>query len=80
MFVSEEDGSNFTVERILRVWEGEQEADGYQHSRDSVGRGPVVFENVEADVSIFVDVWVVYFGLEGNFRWLHRVIEREGEG
>lgn len=40
-------------------------------------RTPLIFQNVETDRTIRVDVWVVALCLELNFRRLERVVGRE---
>jgi hypothetical protein len=47
------------IERALDVWIAEHALDGEQHGADVVRRRPLLFEDIEADVAILVDVGVV---------------------
>ena len=42
-------------------------------------RRPLLLQNVQADTPIGIDVGMVDLRLESNFRWLERVINREGD-
>ena len=72
-----EDVCNLWDERVIWIGVGQQGADGEQHLRDSEGGRPLIFEDVEADRSIAVDVHVINFRRERNLGRLEGVVGRE---
>ena len=72
-----EDVGNLWDERVIWVGVGQQGADGEQHLGDSEGGRPLIFEDVEADRSIAVDVHVINFRRERNLGRLEGVVGRE---
>ena len=71
------DVCNLWDERVIWIGVGQQGADGEQHLRDSEGGRPLIFEDVEADRSIAVDVHVINFRRERNLGRLEGVVRRE---
>jgi len=71
---------NLWDQRIVGIRVCQHGADGEQNFRDGQCRAPLVSENVQADASVRVDVWVVDTGGEVNLRWLERVVCREVDG
>ena len=71
------DGGDLGHERVIRVRVSQQRADGEQHLRDGQSGRPLVFEDVQADGSVCVDVRMVNFGREGNLRRLEGIVRRE---
>ena len=63
--------------RVIRVGIRQQGADGEEHLGDGEGGRPLVFEDVEADRSIAVDVHVINFRRERNLRRLEGIVGRE---
>jgi hypothetical protein len=53
-----------------RTWVGicEQRANGQQHFGDGERRTPLIFQDVEADLAVAVDVAVVDAGAEGDLQ------------
>ena len=72
-----ENVGNLGDERIIWVGVGQQRADREEHLGDGEGGRPLVFEDVEADRSIAVDVHVINFRRERNLRGLEGVVGRE---
>lgn len=68
---------NLRHERVIGVGVGEQGADGQQDLGNSQSRGPLVFENVETDAAVRVDVGVVDLGGEADLWGLEGVVCRE---
>ena len=52
----------------------------HSHLGHSQCRAPLVFQNIQADGSLAVNIGVVHLGLEGNLRGLERVVGREVDG
>ena len=38
-----------------------------QNRRNIINRAPLILQNIEADISVVVNIWVVNLGLEGHF-------------
>ena len=72
-----ENVGNLGDERIIWVGVGQQRADREEHLGDGEGGRPLVFEDVEADIAVAVDVHVVNFRRELNLRRLEGVVRRE---
>ena len=68
---------DFRHDGVLVIGVGEKTRDGEQHLRDGVGCGPLVFEDVEADEAVRVDVGVIDLGDEVALRRLKRVVSWE---
>jgi len=64
-------------QRVARIAIGEQRADGEQYFGDGESRGPVVFEDVEADHALAVDVAVVNSCAEQHLRGFEGVLRGE---
>ena len=62
------------IERIVNVWGRHQSLDRKEHRSNLKCWGPLVLENVEADSSELVDVWVVDLGSEEDLWWNHWVL------
>ena len=71
------DVSNFWHQGIIWVWVGQQRTDGQQHLRDCQSWGPLIFQNIQADGTVGVNVWVVDSSGEVDLGWLEWVIGRE---
>ena len=69
--------SNFRHQWIIWVGISQQRADWQQHLWNSECRTPLVLQNIQANWTIWVNVWMVYSGLEGALRWLEWVISWE---
>lgn len=65
---------NISNQRIIRVRIGEQGADGKEDFGDGESRGPLLFEDVEADLAVAVDVAMVNTSFEGDFGCFERVV------
>lgn len=63
--------------KLTGVGVGQQRADRQQHLAHCQGRGPLVLEDVEADLPVAVDVAVVDAGLERDLGRLERVVRRK---
>jgi len=64
-------------QRVARIAVGQQRADGEQYFGDGESRGPVVFEDVQADDTLAVDVAVVNSCAEQHLRGFERVLRGE---
>ena len=73
-FIALEDVRNLWDERVIWVGVGQQGADGEEHLGDGEGGRPLVFEDVEADRSIAVDVHVINFRRERDLGRLEGVV------
>jgi len=65
---------NLWDERVIWVGVSQQGADGEKHLGDSEGGRPLVFQDVEADRSIAVDVHVINFRRERDLGRLEGVV------
>ena len=72
-----ENVGNLRDERVIWVGVSQERADGEEHLGDGESGRPLVFEDVEADRSIAVDVHVINFRRERNLRRLEGVVGRE---
>lgn len=70
----------FRNQRIVGIGVGQKRADRQQHLGDGEGWGPLFLQDVQADVTIGVDVWMVDFGFELDLRRLERVVGWEMDG
>ena len=73
-FIALVDVGDLGHERIIWVGVSQQRADGEQNLGDGEGGRPLVFEDVEADGSIAVDVHVINFGRERDLGRLEGVV------
>ena len=71
------DVGNLWHKRIIWVGVGQQGADGEQNLGDGECWRPLVLEDVQADGSVGVDVWVVDPGGEVDLGWLERIVSWE---
>lgn len=78
--VSLVDMGNLGHKRIVRVGVCQHRADGQKHFRDGQRRTPLITQNIQADATIRVDVWVVDAGSEVDLGRLERVVGREVNG
>ena len=69
-----ENVGNLRDKRVIWVGVGQQGADGKQNLGDGEGGRPLVFEDVEADRTIAVDVHVINFRCERNLWRLEGVV------
>lgn len=60
-----------------RVRVSQKGTDGEKHFGNGEGRAPLVFQNIETDAAIGVDVGVEDLRCELHLGWLERVIGRE---
>ena len=72
--VSLVDMSNLWHKGIIWVGIGQQGGDGEQHLGDGECWGPLILEDVQADGSIGVDIWMVDSSGEVDLGWLEWVI------
>ena len=72
-----ENVGNLRDERVIWVGVSQERADGEEHLGDGECGRPLVFEDVEADRSIAVDVHVINFRRERNLRRLEGIVGRE---
>lgn len=70
---------NASHQRISRVAVGEQGADGKQHLGDGECRAPVVFQDVQTDDTLAVDVAVVNPCTESHLGGFKGVLRGEGD-
>jgi len=75
--VSLVDLSDLWHQRIIWVWIGQQRTDGQEDLWDGQGWGPLFLEDIQADRTIGVDVWMIDPGCEVDLRWLERVVSWE---
>ena len=68
---------DFWHERILRVGVGQERADRKQNLGDGQGWGPLVLEDIKADGTMGVDVWMVNSGGERDLWRLERIVDWE---
>jgi hypothetical protein len=66
--------SNFLIKWIIEIWERHQSLDGEENRSDLECWGPLVLQDIEADSSELVDIWVVDLGSEQNLWWNHWVL------
>lgn len=64
-------------QRVVRVGVREQRADRQQHLRDGQRGAPLVFQDVQADAAVGVDVAVIDARREVHLGRLERVVGRE---
>ena len=71
--------SDFGDQRIIRIRISQQWANREENFRNCKSRAPLVLQNVQANVAIWIDVWMINatIGCEGNFRWFEGIIRRE---
>ncbi|TVU05198.1 hypothetical protein EJB05_48352, partial [Eragrostis curvula] len=72
-------GSKQPCRRVGSIRTSEKALDGEEDGADVVGRGPLVLEDVEADVAVDVDVGVEAGGVEPHLGRLVGVVGGEGE-
>ena len=65
---------DFGHEGVVGVGVGEQARNGEQNFRNGEGGAPLVFENVEADGAVLVDVGVINLSHELYLRRAERVV------
>jgi len=66
--------SDLWDERVVRVGICQHGADGEQNLGDGQGRAPLISQNVQADATIRVDVWVIDPRGEVDLWWLEWVV------
>lgn len=71
------DVCNFRNQRVVWVRVSQQGTDGEQYLGNGQSRAPLLFQNVQANAALAVDIWVVNLCLELHFWGLERVIRRE---
>jgi len=68
------DLSNFWHQRIIRVGISQQGADWEENLGDSQSRGPLLLEDIKADWTVGVDIWMIDPGGEIDLWWLEWVV------
>ena len=71
------DLSDLWHEGIVWVWVGQKRADGQEHLGDGEGWRPLLFQDIETDGAVRVDVWMIDPGREVDLGWLEWVVRRE---
>ena len=65
---------NGLIKWIFKVWSSHQGLDWEQDSSDLESWGPFVLQDIEADSSKLIDIWVVDFGSEKNLWGNHWIL------
>jgi len=68
---------NVWHKRIIWIWVRKHRADRKKDFGNCQGGTPLIFQNVEADGSVRVDVWMVALCRELNFGWFEWVVAWE---
>ena len=71
--------SNFLVKWIIQVWKWHQGLDREEDWSNLEGWWPLVLEDIKANSTELVNVWVVDLGSEQNLWWDHWVLIRQEE-
>jgi len=71
------DVSNLWHKRVVWVGVRKHRTDGQENFADGQGRAPLVPENVQADATVGVDIWVIYARGEVDLWRLERVVCRK---
>lgn len=69
--------SNFRNQRIIWVGVSQQWWNWQQDFWNGQSWWPLIFQNVQTDWSVCVDIWVIDFCSEVNFWWSERIISWE---
>jgi hypothetical protein len=69
--------SDLWHQRIIWVGIGQEGRNGEEHLRDGKGWGPLFLQDIKADGSVGVDIWVVDSRGEVDLGWLERVVSWE---
>merc|ERR1719272_313330 len=69
--------SNLGHKRIVWIAINHQRREGEQHLRDGQCRAPLVFQDVQTDSAIRIDVAVIDLCCEMELRWLEGVVRRK---
>lgn len=75
--VSLVDLSDFWHEGVIGVGVSQQGTDRKKHFRDGKCWGPLVFQDIQADGTVGVDVWMINSSREVNLGWLEWVVSWE---
>lgn len=68
---------DFWDKGIIGVWVSQKRTDGEKHLGDGKCWGPLVLQDVQADGTVGVDVWVVNSSGEVHLGWLEWVVSWE---
>ena len=68
---------NVICQWVVWIGRGEQRLNGEQHGSNLQRGRPFVLQDVEADSTQFVDIWVENLGHKPHFRRRHRVLFRQ---
>jgi len=66
--------SNFLIEWIIQVWKRHQSLNGEKDRSDLKSWRPLVFQDIKANSSQFIDIWMVDLGSEEDLWWHHWVL------
>ena len=69
--------SDLLIKRIVQVRKRHQSLDREEHGSNLECWRPLVFQNVQANSTQLVDIWVVDLGSEQNLWWHHWVLIRQ---
>lgn len=69
----------FGIGRRSRIGIAQERLDGRQYGRNIINRGPLILQNIQADLSVIVNVRMEHLGQESDLRCLVRIIFREFE-
>mgnify|MGYP006117881361 CR=1 FL=1 len=71
--------SDTLIERVIKIWSSHQWLDGEEDSSDLEGWWPLVLQDIKADSTKLINIWVVDFGSEKNLWSNHWILIREEE-
>ena len=66
--------SDFLIKWIVQVWKRHQSLDGEEHGSNLESRRPFVFQNIKANSTQLIDIWVIDLGSEKDLWWHHRIL------
>merc|ERR1712100_907753 len=68
------DMGDFWGQRIIWIWIRQEGGNGERHLGNGKGWGPLILQDIKADGSVGVDVWMVDPGGEVDPRWLEWIV------
>lgn len=66
--------SNFLIKWIIQVWKRHQSLDGEENGSNLESWRPLVLQNIKANSTQLIDIWVIDLGSEEDLWWNHWVL------
>ena len=77
LFISLPPLSRFVIQRIVRIWRGQQRLNRQQNLRNLQSRTPVLLQNIQTNSPKIINIRMINLSYKQRFGSFHRVVLRQ---